>query len=74
MLGSTMMNFTRCNLITAALGVSFAALLQSSGQANFDARCFAPLMVAKNSGLPPTLVIFANCHRPEIGLKSPRNH
>src|SRR6478736_141416 len=31
-----MMNITRRNLLAAALGTSFAALLQSSGQANFD--------------------------------------
>ena len=31
-----MINITRRNLFTAALGTSLAALLQSSGQANFD--------------------------------------
>jgi hypothetical protein len=31
-----MMNITRRNLFTAALGTSFLALLQSSGRANFD--------------------------------------
>ena len=30
------MNITRRNLFSAALGTSFLALLQSSGQANFD--------------------------------------